>query len=147
MNKKFTLVISRTKPQETSTRLMGKYSGAWVNPDECNFCKLHTIKVNGEQQTPHIVVQMNAVNTIKAAAKIKDPDLCNEIVNLDLFAKEFEYHTKYYNSFTYGYSSSMRNREKEPTDDDCLQPNSKSDWDSVKNFINQQVLLEKKAVS
>ena len=147
MNKKFTLVISRTKPQETSTRLMGKYSGAWVNPDECNFCKLHTIKVNGEQQTPHIVVQMNAVNAIKAAAKIKDPDLCNEIVNLDLFAKEFEYHTKCYNSFTYGYSSSMRNREKEPTDDDCLQPNSKSDWESVKNFINQQVLLEKKAVS
>ena len=51
---------------------------------------------------------MNAVNTIKAAAKIKDPDLYNEIVDLDLFAKEFKYHTKCYNSFTYGYSSSMR---------------------------------------
>ena len=41
----------------------------------------------------------------------------------------------------------MRNREKEPTDDNCLQPNSKSDWEAVKSFINQQVLLEKKAVS
>ena len=41
----------------------------------------------------------------------------------------------------------MRNRAKEPTDDDCLQPNSKSDWEAVKTFINQQVLSEKKAVS
>ena len=32
---------------------------------------------------------MNAVNTIKAATKFKDPDLYNEIVYLDLFAKEF----------------------------------------------------------
>ena len=57
--KKFTLIISRTKPQETSTRRSSKrfssqtstisYSGAWVYPDECNFCKLHTIKINGEQ--------------------------------------------------------------------------------------------------
>ena len=78
--KKFTLIISRTKPQETSTRRSSKrfssqtstinYSGAWVYADECNFCKLHAIKVNGKQQTPHIVVQMNAVNTIKAAAKV-----------------------------------------------------------------------------
>ena len=30
---------------------------------------------------------MNAVNTIKAAAKSKDPDLYNEIVGLDLFQK------------------------------------------------------------
>ena len=41
----------------------------------------------------------------------------------------------------------MRNREKEPADDDCLQPNSKSNWEALKTFINQQVLLEKKAVS
>ena len=71
-------------PSPTSTL---NYSGAWVYPEECNFCKLHTIKVNGKQQTPHIIVQMNAVNTIKAAAKIKDPDLYNEIVDLDLFAR------------------------------------------------------------
>ena len=90
---------------------------------------------------------MNAVNKIKAAAKIKYPDLYNEIVDLDLFAKEIKYHTKCYNSFTYGYSSSMRNTEKEPTDDDCLQPNSKSDWEAVKTFISHQVLLEKKAFS
>ena len=86
---------------------------------------------------------MNAINTIKAAAKIKDPDPYNEIVDLDLFAKEFKYHTKCYNSFTYGYSSSMRNREKEPTDGNCLQHNSKSDWETVKGFINQQVYLRK----
>ena len=73
--KKFTLIISRTKPQETSTQHSSKrlssststinYSETWVCPDECNFCKLHTIKVNGKKQTPHIVIQMNAVNTIK----------------------------------------------------------------------------------
>ena len=40
----------------------------------------------------------------------------------------------------------MRNTEKEPTDDDCLQPNSKSDWEAGKTFINQQVLLKKKPV-
>ena len=135
--KELILTISRTKPQETSTRHSSKrfspptstinYSGAWVYPDECNFCKLHTVKVNGKKQTPHIVVQMNAVNTIKAAAKIKDPDLYNEIVDLDLFVKEFKYHTKCFNSFTYRYSSLMRNREKYPTDDDCLESNSKSE--------------------
>ena len=154
--KKFTLIINQKKPQEASTLHSSKrfssqtstinYSGAWVYPEECNFCKLHTIKVNGKQQTPQVVVQMNAVNTIKAAAKIKDPDLYNEIVNLELFSKEFSYHTTCYNSFTYGYSSSMRNREKEATDDNCFQPNSKSDWEAVKRFISQQVLLEKKAV-
>ena len=83
------------------------YPGAWVYPDECGFCKLHAIKVNGKQQTPHIVVQRNAVNTIKAAAKLKDPDVYNEVVNLDVFAKEFKYHTKSYNSFAYWYSSSI----------------------------------------
>ena len=103
--------------------------------------------MNAKQQTPHIVVQMNAVNTDKAAAKVKDPDLYNEIVDLDLFSKEFKYHTKCYNSSTYGYSSLMRNRAKEPTDDDCLQHKSKSNWEAVKTFINQQVLFEKKAVS
>ena len=123
------------------------YSGAWVCPDECKFIKLHTIKLNGKQQTPHIVVQMNAVNTIKAAANTKGPDLYNEIVYLEPFSKEFKYHTKCYNSFTYGYSSSMRNREKEPADDDCLQPNSKSAWEAVKTLINEQVLHEKKAIS
>ena len=41
----------------------------------------------------------------------------------------------------------MRNREKEPTDDNCFQRNSKSDWEAVKSFINHQFLLEKKAVS
>ena len=41
----------------------------------------------------------------------------------------------------------MRNREKEPTDDNCLQPNSKSDWEAVKTFISQQVLLKKKLFS
>ena len=70
---------------------------------------------------------MNAVNTIKTASKIKDPDLYNEIVDLDLFGKELKYHTKCCNSFKYGYSSSMRNTEKEPTDDSCLQRNSKFD--------------------
>ena len=41
----------------------------------------------------------------------------------------------------------MRNRQKETTDDNCLEPNSKSDWEAVKAFINQQVLHEKKEVS
>ena len=53
---------------------------------------------------------MNVVNTIKAAAKIKDPNLYSEIVNLDLSTKEFKYHTKCYNSFTYGI---VVQREKE----------------------------------
>ena len=144
--KKFTLIISRTKPQETSMQHSSKrlssststinYSEAWVCPDECNFCKLHTIKVNGKQQTPHINIQMNAVITIKAAAKVKDPDRYNEIVDLDLFAKEFKFHTKCYNRFTHGYSSSMKNREKERADDDCLQPSSKPNEEDVKTFIN-----------
>ena len=35
----------------------------------------------------------------------------------------------------------------EPTDDDCLEPNLKSDREALKAFINQQVLLGKKPVS
>ena len=52
---------------------------------------------------------MNAVKKIRATAKIEDSDLYNEIVDLDLYAKVFKYHVKFY-SFTYGYKSSMRNR-------------------------------------
>ena len=37
----------------------------------------------------------------------------------------------------------MRNRAKEPTDDDCLQHKSKFNWEAVKTFINQQVYLRK----
>ena len=83
---------------------------------------------------------MNAVSTIPAAAKIKDLHLYNEMVDLDLFAK-------CYNGFTYGYSSSMKNGEKEAADDNCLKRNSKLDWEALKSFISQQVLLEKKGVS
>ena len=90
---------------------------------------------------------MNAVNTIKTASKIKDPDLYNEIVDLDLFGKERKCHTKCCNSFKYRYSSSMGNTAKDPTDYNCLQSNSKFDWEAVKTFINRHVLLEQKVIS
>ena len=54
--KKFVLIITPTKPQQTlkwhsSRRLSSptsiiNYSETWLYPDEGNFCKLHTSKAN-----------------------------------------------------------------------------------------------------
>ena len=49
-----------------------------------------------------------AEDTIKAAAKAKNPNLYFEIKDVDLFAKELKTHVHCYREFTRGFNKSSR---------------------------------------
>ena len=75
-----------------------------------------------------------AESAIKEAAKTKDEDLYQQIVSVDLIAKEFRYHAICYNDFTKPTSNSSN-------------VNTQSDFEKVVEFISENVLNGQQAVS
>ena len=96
--KKFTLILAKkhtTSTVRSSKRLSSPTSGtsvSWLYPKECNICKVYKKQYNGKSIYPRAVTTINAVETIKAAAKEKDPEMFAEIQHLDLIAKELKFH-------------------------------------------------------
>ena len=103
------------------------------------------------------VLEFRAQATIKAAAKEKMQSFYFQIKDVDLIAKELQYHQPCYNAFTKGYSNSFREESvmssgsssttttSEPTSENEVQ--QQGDYESVRQYINDHVLKEKNAVS
>ena len=99
MYKKLTLILaaktSRLHPikqRRSSRRSAGETSTAWIYPNVCNICKKGRIQHNGEKVSPVVITSFQTQETIKAAEKVKDKQMYNEIEYLDLIAKEFKVH-------------------------------------------------------
>ena len=110
--KKFILILfSQSKETFTPNRLSGRQSislestSAWVYPDDCNSCHKIRIKHKGHVTFARKISTFNAIKTVKESAKIKDASLYAEMVDLDLIAKEFNYHQVCYQNFTREYLS------------------------------------------
>ena len=104
--KKFVLIISQEKRKSlddpgTSVRperlkVSEEHSTRNIYPKECNLCKRYR-----RHLLPTTISTQQAVNTIKEAAEAKeDQSLYYEIKDLDLIAKEFQYHDVCYREFT-----------------------------------------------
>ena len=106
--------------------------------------------LDGKITKPKLITTHIAENTIKAALQQKDTSLLAEIKDLNLTAKEFKYHEKYYKEFTYGFSETVREPGQSTASKNINENNCESnvgDLDAVIAYINIKVLDENQTVS
>jgi len=115
--KKFTLILAgqssagSNESRRSSTRQpIGEI--AWTYPDVCNICKLGRRQFKGKKVTPVTITSFQAEKTIKAAAKAKNPEMYNEIADLDLISKEFKMHDHCRKTFLKGFGEKSREKSK-----------------------------------
>lgn len=123
--KKFTLILAGQSSAESndnrrsSTRQsIGEI--AWTYPDVCNICKRGRIQFKGKKVTPVTITSFQAQETVKAAAKTKNPEMYNEIVDLDLISKEFKMHDHCRKTFLKGFGERSREKSKSLETEVCL---------------------------
>ena len=104
--KKFTLILARGDIKESGeTRSSkrnssGNNTAAWIYPNICNICKKGSVKFEGKKAFPITITAIEATESIKEAAKTKDPQLHAEIKDIDLIEKELKYHEHCRRNFT-----------------------------------------------
>ena len=91
-----------------SRRSSSSKSGTWFFPKECYLCNKYRVQFKGKKVIPVMIERDEAEDTIKAAAKAKNPNLYFEIKDVDLFVKEFETHVHCYCGFTHGFNKTSR---------------------------------------
>ena len=113
--KLFTRVLAGKGSQEnvnqrnrSSRRSSSSKSGTWFSPKECYLCNKYRVQFKGKEDIPVMIERDEAEDTIKAAAKAKNPNLYFEIKDVDLFAKELKTHVHCYREFTRGFNKSSR---------------------------------------
>ena len=113
--KKFTLILAgqstrQSKDRRSSSRNSVGEVPAWTYLGVCNICKKSRMQYKGKKVTPVTITSFQAQKTIKAAAKVKDQDMCNEIEDLDLIAKEFKIHDHCRKTFLKGFGEQSREK-------------------------------------
>ena len=64
-------------------------TAAWTYPDnKCNICGSSRVQYGGRKVQHVKITSFQAQETIKAAARVKDMDMYNEIQDLDLIAND-----------------------------------------------------------
>ena len=146
-SKKFS---ENTDPERQSSRLSAPTGSshlalAWIYPKECNICLKHRVQCKNKRTEPYTIVNFDAANSIKAAAKVKNENLYVEIKDLDLIAKEFKVHKHCYQQFTHGYTKGVCNKDQPLTSKDPKYDSGK--FEAVKVFVCNPVLKLGKAAS
>jgi hypothetical protein len=123
-------------------------------PKECFICGKKRIQRNKKDIVPRLVTTCQAEATIKAAARDKMSSFYYEISEVDLIAKELQYHEACYKSFTHGYSCHYREVSPslvEPISTAMMlteeEHQQQGDYTSVNEYISKHVLKDKQAVS
>ena len=91
-----------------SRRSSSSKSGTWFFPKECYLCNKYRVQFKGKKVIPVMIERDEAEDTIKAAAKAKNPNLYFEIKDVDLFAKGFKTRVHCSREFTRGFNKSSR---------------------------------------
>lgn len=138
----------RRQSDRLQSPLSSPSSAAWVYPKECNLCQRFRVQHKRRKYEPYLISTHDAEQTIKTAAKDKDPKLFHEIQHLDLIAKEFKYHKHCYQQLTSGYALSARLAEERTEQ----QPDKQSSYDhgkfeEVTQFVEDEIIGLGKAVS
>ena len=125
----------------------------WLFLDECQICGKIRLQRNNKTYKPYVITSFDAQEAIKNASKEKNQPLFEEIVHLDLIAKEFKVHQICYQTYTLGYTSkSMINKKADKkyaaNNVDCdKEVYEKSNFDEVKEYVNDIVIKERRTVS
>jgi len=114
-------------------------------PKECNICSKFRVQYKTKKYEPYKITTIDAQRTIKAAARVKDEKLYAEIQHLDLIAKEFKVHMHCYQNFTRGYSEGSAISTSSSTSSSTSY--DRGDFETVKEYIQNEVLLHGKAVA
>ena len=150
-NKKFNTDSNQSqsrKSKRLSSPPPGETSSAWVYPNDCQLCGKCRLQYKNKRYVPYTIATFNAAESIKAAAKVKNETLFNEIEHLDLIAKEFKVHHVCYKKFTLGYSPASRAENLMEEDNElkeCMY--RKANFEEVVEYIRDSVLHLKKAAS
>ena len=114
-HKLFTKVLAGKNSEENvnqqsrlSRRSSSSKSGTWFFPKECYLCNKYCVQFKGKKVIPVMIERDEAEDTIKAAAKAKNPNLYSEIKDVDLFAKGFKTRAHCSREFTRGFNKSSR---------------------------------------
>ncbi|XP_066931362.1 uncharacterized protein [Clytia hemisphaerica] len=163
--KKFTMILSGQSskqkdnpeaPQRKSKRKSSieeePKSPGWVYPPECQDCKRYRVKYQGEHVFPFKIKTQQCAESIKAAAKAKSEDLYYEIHLLDLVAREFKMHDHCRKKFLKGFGEVTRdNNERNIASQQSSRIDeneiSKTDFTSLKLYIERNLIAESKVVS
>ena len=122
-------------------------------PNVCQLCGKHRIQHNKKRYTPYTITTFNSATAIKSAAKSKNEPLYREIENLDLIAKEFKVHQPCYKKFTLDHYCNEKEKAKTSTNNSMPLENetstsySKSNYEEVKEFVNDVIIKGKKLAS
>ena len=113
--KLLTRVLAGKGPEENlnqisrpSRRSSSSKSRTWFFPKECYLCNKFRVQFRGKKVIPVMIEIDEAEDTIKATAKLKNPNLYFEIKDVDLFPKEFKAHVHCYREFTRGFNKGSR---------------------------------------
>ena len=79
--KKFTLILARCDNKESGETRSSKRNSSgnnttvWIYPNICTICKKGSVKFQGKKAFPITITTIEATESIKEAAKTKDPEL------------------------------------------------------------------------
>ena len=83
------------------------------------------VQHNNQERFPVTIETDEAVESFLAAAKAKDPSMYQELLLLDLYAKEFKRREHCHCNFTRGFAKSSRNKQvMEPKVSSCVPSNT-----------------------
>ena len=137
---------STEEPARKSNRLSSPPpKSSSIYPDVCQICGKFRKQHKNKRYTPYVIESFNAEYAIKSAYKTKNPTLYNEIESLDLIAKEFKVHQPCYQKLTFGHSSSSSGKDN--ASNEATACYSKSNYEEVKEYINDVVIKEKRPAS
>ena len=140
-SKKFKAAAENRK----SLRLTSPQTETWLYPNECQLCGKFRFQHKNNRYKPYKITSFSAVDTIKAAAKVKKQSLFNEIEHRDLIAQEFKVHRICYQTLTNGYSTVTAQTETVPEREN--EPYSTGHFEEVKEYINDIVITEMRGAS
>ena len=118
-------------------------------PAECFVCGKYRLQHSKRNERTRQLLTRESEITIKMAARDKIPSFFYENESVDLIAKELKFHRSCYKNFTLGYSKVFRERVNVTLQDEN-QPEEvqeQGDYEAVKQYVDQHVLLHKNAVS
>ena len=131
---------NRRQSNRLQSPLSSPSSAAWVYPKECNICSGFRVQHKRRKYEPYKISTHNAEQTIKAAAKDKDPELFNEIQQLDLIAKEFKFHKS-------GYAISPRLAVESTEQTDVQSSYDHGKFEEVIRFVEDEIIGLGRAIS
>ena len=149
--KKFVLIVSQEKSSlekeqqslissRPNRQSSNNSSARNIYGKDCQFCKRYYVKHKEKESYPITITTTNALAKIKEAAEAKNESLYYEIKDIDLIAKEFQYHVSCYKDF-------VREDKSSQSQDSTELGNVKGDFQAVVDCIEKRVLSQNQAVS